>query len=56
MFGREDQGDPFSMIGYVAYVAGALAAMRAMARTRGYALMDDLAVLVWGETFEEVHL
>ncbi|THU90055.1 hypothetical protein K435DRAFT_567779, partial [Dendrothele bispora CBS 962.96] len=56
VFGGEDQGDPFSAIGYVAYAAGALAAMRALARTRGYAFMDDLAALVWGETFEEVHL
>ncbi|KAJ3979115.1 hypothetical protein F5890DRAFT_1385978, partial [Lentinula detonsa] len=53
--GGEDQGDPFSAIGYVFYAAGLLKSLRESQKEEGYSFMDDLAGKKWGIAITEIH-
>ncbi|KAJ3830940.1 hypothetical protein F5878DRAFT_522873, partial [Lentinula raphanica] len=53
--GGEDQGDPFSAVGYILYAAGLLKILRDERSERGFAFMDDLAGMKWGMDIEEIH-
>ncbi|KAJ3963388.1 hypothetical protein EV361DRAFT_813444, partial [Lentinula raphanica] len=53
--GGEDQGDPFSAVGYILYAAGLLKCLQETRNEEGFAFMDDLAGLKWGIDIEEVH-
>ncbi|KAJ3792645.1 hypothetical protein GGU11DRAFT_648237, partial [Lentinula aff. detonsa] len=53
--GGEDQGDPFSAIGYVFYAAGLLNSLQKPQKEEGYSFMDNLAGTKWGITITEIH-
>ncbi|KAJ3709968.1 hypothetical protein C8R42DRAFT_547970, partial [Lentinula raphanica] len=46
--GGEDQGDPFSAVGYILYAAGLLKSLQVANKEEGFAFMDDLAGMKWG--------
>ncbi|KAJ3743991.1 hypothetical protein DFH05DRAFT_1358669, partial [Lentinula detonsa] len=53
--GGEDQGDPFSAVGYILYAAGLLKRLQEIRDEEGYAFMDDLAGMTWGWDIIEAH-
>ncbi|KAJ3759428.1 hypothetical protein EV360DRAFT_3000, partial [Lentinula raphanica] len=53
--GGEDQGDPFSAVGYILYAAGLLKSLQEPHKEEGFAFMDDLAGMKWGTSIEEIH-
>ncbi|THU86190.1 hypothetical protein K435DRAFT_684203 [Dendrothele bispora CBS 962.96] len=55
VLGGEDQGDPFSAIGYILYAAGIFRVVERETDTEGFGFMDDLAVLMWGKNVDELH-
>ncbi|THU77076.1 hypothetical protein K435DRAFT_703197 [Dendrothele bispora CBS 962.96] len=55
VLGGEDQGDPFSAIGYILYAAGIFKIVEEEKDTEGFGFMDDLAVLMWGKDMNELH-
>ncbi|KAJ3884402.1 hypothetical protein GG344DRAFT_26843, partial [Lentinula edodes] len=44
----EDQGDPFSAIGYILYAAGLLQLSKKEEQEEGFGFMDDVAAMKWG--------
>ncbi|KAJ3973003.1 hypothetical protein EV361DRAFT_765420, partial [Lentinula raphanica] len=53
--GGEDQGDPFSAVGYILYAAGLLKSLQVERKEEGFAFMDDLAGMKWGTDIKEIH-
>ncbi|KAJ3911594.1 hypothetical protein F5877DRAFT_21645, partial [Lentinula edodes] len=51
----EDQGDPFSAIGYILYAAGLLQLFKKEEQEEGFGFMDDVAAMKWGHDIEELH-
>ncbi|KAJ3792184.1 hypothetical protein GGU11DRAFT_693835, partial [Lentinula aff. detonsa] len=55
--GGEDQGDPFSAVGYILYAAGLLKGLQeAQQKEDGYGFMDDLAGMKGGTNMITIHL
>ncbi|KAJ3792572.1 hypothetical protein GGU11DRAFT_662072, partial [Lentinula aff. detonsa] len=53
--GGEDQGDPFSAVGYILYAAGLLNSLQEAYKEEGYAFMDDLAGMKWVDNIKKAH-
>ncbi|KAJ3980697.1 hypothetical protein F5890DRAFT_1398620, partial [Lentinula detonsa] len=53
--GGEDQGDPFSAVGYILYGAGVLKRLQETRNKEGTAFMDDLAGMKGGRKLIETH-
>ncbi|KAJ3742814.1 hypothetical protein DFH05DRAFT_1401039, partial [Lentinula detonsa] len=54
--GGEDQGDPFSAVGYILYAAGLLKSLQEAQKEDGYGFMDDLAGMKGGTNVAVVHM